>query len=289
MQSTAARGMVAAGLAIVILLITTAAFAAKPGPGTPTGTASVFVSNPVEDLNNQSLRDQKDSAAAVPAAAYHTVTLTDLDGSGFLRGAGRRSSAKPAIPRTRPRTRSSTTGARTSSSRSWPTTGSPSRRSTSRASASARRRPVNKEPQGSGSTSTASTTRSRRPQGRDPAREGRRRRRRGRRGDPPRVRPRDPLLAELRVRVGRGRLDQRGLRRLLGRHGRGRRQSSLAPLTDRHASPTGTRRPTIRRRRTACAGWTRTSTTRRTSSARCMPTGGSGRERCGTSARRSAT
>jgi hypothetical protein len=86
MQSTAARGMVAAGLAIVILLITTAAFAAKPGPGTSTGTASVFVSNPVEDLNNQSLRDQKDSAAAVPAAAYHTVTLTDLDGSGFLRG-----------------------------------------------------------------------------------------------------------------------------------------------------------------------------------------------------------
>ena len=86
MQSTAARGMVAAGLAIAILLITTAAFAAKPGPGTSTGTASVFVSNPVEDLNNQSLRDQKDSAAAVPAAAYHTVTLTDLDGSGFLRG-----------------------------------------------------------------------------------------------------------------------------------------------------------------------------------------------------------
>ncbi len=44
------------------------------------------MSNPVEDLNNQSLRDQKDSAAAVPAAAYHTVALTDLDGSGFLRG-----------------------------------------------------------------------------------------------------------------------------------------------------------------------------------------------------------
>lgn len=86
MQSTAARGMVAAGLALATLLVTTAAFAAKPGPGTSTGTASVFVSNPVEDLNNQSLRDQKDSATAVPAAAYHTVTLTDLDGSGFLRG-----------------------------------------------------------------------------------------------------------------------------------------------------------------------------------------------------------
>jgi hypothetical protein len=63
-----------------------AAIAAKPGPGTTTGTGSVFVSNPVEDLNDQSLRDGKDSDAAVPAAAYHTVTLTDLDGSGFLRG-----------------------------------------------------------------------------------------------------------------------------------------------------------------------------------------------------------
>ena len=30
--------------------------------------------------------DQKDAADAVPQAAYHTVTLTDLDGSGFLRG-----------------------------------------------------------------------------------------------------------------------------------------------------------------------------------------------------------
>ncbi len=85
-MSTAARATVVAALSIAVLAVTTAAFAAKPGPGTSTGTASVFVSNPVEDLNNQSLRDQKDSAAAVPAAAYHTVTLTDLDGSGFLRG-----------------------------------------------------------------------------------------------------------------------------------------------------------------------------------------------------------
>jgi hypothetical protein len=76
---------IAAALA-VISIAATAAIAAKPGPGTSTGTGSVFVSNPVEDLNDQSLRDQKDSDAAVPAAAYHTVTLTDLDGSGFLRG-----------------------------------------------------------------------------------------------------------------------------------------------------------------------------------------------------------
>src|SRR5262249_51454224 len=30
--------------------------------------------------------DQKDSDAAVPASAYHDVTLTNLDGSGFLNG-----------------------------------------------------------------------------------------------------------------------------------------------------------------------------------------------------------
>jgi hypothetical protein len=75
----------AAALA-VIAIAATAAIAAKPGPGVSTGTGSVFVSNPVEDLNDQSLRDEKDSDAAVPAAAYHRVTLTDLDGSGFLRG-----------------------------------------------------------------------------------------------------------------------------------------------------------------------------------------------------------
>jgi zinc metalloprotease ZmpB len=77
------------GLAVALAVIgiaATAAIAAKPGPGTSTGTGSVFVSNPVEDLNDQSLTDQKDSDAAVPAAAYHTVALTDLDGSGFLRG-----------------------------------------------------------------------------------------------------------------------------------------------------------------------------------------------------------
>src|SRR5262249_52782718 len=34
----------------------------------------------------ESLTDEKDSDAAVPAAAYHDVTLTNLDGSGYLRG-----------------------------------------------------------------------------------------------------------------------------------------------------------------------------------------------------------
>jgi zinc metalloprotease ZmpB len=81
------RMLLTAGLVMIAAaVVVTVAVAAKPGPGSSTGTAAVFVSNPVEDLGNQNLTDQKDSATAVPAAAYHRVMLTDLDGSGFLRG-----------------------------------------------------------------------------------------------------------------------------------------------------------------------------------------------------------
>jgi zinc metalloprotease ZmpB len=83
---TAARALIVGVLAGMLLVAAGAAVADKPGPGTSAGTGSVFVSNPVEDLGDQSLRDEKDSAAAVPAAAYHTVALNDLDGTGFLRG-----------------------------------------------------------------------------------------------------------------------------------------------------------------------------------------------------------
>jgi zinc metalloprotease ZmpB len=74
-------------LALAVVSTTGAAIAAKPGPGTSTGSGSVFVPNPVQSLGNESLTDQKDADAAVPAAAYHQVALTNLDGSGFLRGA----------------------------------------------------------------------------------------------------------------------------------------------------------------------------------------------------------
>ena len=60
--------------------------ATKPGSGTSTGTASVFEVNPVQSTGNQSLTDQKDSATAVPASAYATVQLRNLDGSGKLVG-----------------------------------------------------------------------------------------------------------------------------------------------------------------------------------------------------------
>jgi zinc metalloprotease ZmpB len=73
--------------AITVTVVTVGpASAAKPGPGTSTGVGSVFVSNPVQSLGDESLTDQKDADAAVPTAAYHDVTLTHLDGSGFLNG-----------------------------------------------------------------------------------------------------------------------------------------------------------------------------------------------------------
>jgi hypothetical protein len=69
------------GIAVVAV-----ASAGKDGNGSTTGSASVFASNPVQSLGDESLTDQKDADSAVPAAAYYTVTLTNLDGSGYLHG-----------------------------------------------------------------------------------------------------------------------------------------------------------------------------------------------------------
>jgi zinc metalloprotease ZmpB len=71
---------------LLALVLVGSVSAANPGPGSSTGTGSVFVPNPVQSLGDETLTDQKDADSAVPAAAYHTVTLTNLDGSGFLRG-----------------------------------------------------------------------------------------------------------------------------------------------------------------------------------------------------------
>ena len=76
------------GVAVLVLalVIVGGASATKPGSGRTDGIGSVFIPNPVQSLGIESLTDQKDSDAAVPAAAYHDVTLTNLDGSGFLHG-----------------------------------------------------------------------------------------------------------------------------------------------------------------------------------------------------------
>src|SRR5689334_10637086 len=81
------RSVLVTALAVAVgIAIAGAGGAAKTGPGTHVGSGSVFVPNPVQSLGDETLTDQKDADSAVPAAAYHTVTLTNLDGSGFLRG-----------------------------------------------------------------------------------------------------------------------------------------------------------------------------------------------------------
>jgi Zn-dependent metalloprotease len=50
------------------------------------GKGQVFDPNPVVALQNESLTDGNDKDSAVPTKAYKTVTLTDLDGSGYLHG-----------------------------------------------------------------------------------------------------------------------------------------------------------------------------------------------------------
>jgi hypothetical protein len=65
---------------------TTLAFSANPRSGASTGTGTVFLPNPVAALGDQTLTDRKDADYPALAPAYRDVTLTDLDGSGYLRG-----------------------------------------------------------------------------------------------------------------------------------------------------------------------------------------------------------
>ena len=114
------RTIIATVSAGALLLAGVGAATAAPAAGTGTGataTGSVFVTNPVQSLADETLTDQKDADGAVPAAAYHDVTLTNLDGSGYLTVTTRPSSARRASRRTRPRGRSATPARRTSSSR----------------------------------------------------------------------------------------------------------------------------------------------------------------------------
>jgi hypothetical protein len=72
--------------AVTTALVLTAFFGAGARTGGGTPGASVFVPNPVAQTGDESLTDSKDAAWAVPAAAYHRVSLPALDGSGYLTG-----------------------------------------------------------------------------------------------------------------------------------------------------------------------------------------------------------
>lgn len=88
MRSKTLKASVALTSAAVLTLAALAAPAAdaKPPTGATTAKALVFIPNPVQSSGNEALTDQKDSATAVPLGAYYEVTLTDLDGSGYLNG-----------------------------------------------------------------------------------------------------------------------------------------------------------------------------------------------------------
>jgi hypothetical protein len=73
-------------LAATLFSAGAATLAARLQPASSTGNGQVFLPNPVALLQNQTLTDQKDSNYPALRAAYRQVTLTHLDGSGYLRG-----------------------------------------------------------------------------------------------------------------------------------------------------------------------------------------------------------
>jgi hypothetical protein len=79
-----------AGLAVAVTataLVAAPSTADKPGSGSSTGTAQIFMVNPVQSSGDQSLTDDKDADTGALAAQYTTAALRNLDGSGYLSGA----------------------------------------------------------------------------------------------------------------------------------------------------------------------------------------------------------
>jgi hypothetical protein len=72
--------------AVAALALAPATAATKPPSTGSTGLGTVFFPNPVAQLQNQGLTDQKDADYAALQPAYRQVTLTNLDGSGLLVG-----------------------------------------------------------------------------------------------------------------------------------------------------------------------------------------------------------
>jgi zinc metalloprotease ZmpB len=73
-------------LAATLIAAGAATVAARLQPGSSTGTGQVFLANPVAFLQDQTLTDQKDADYPALRAAYRLVTLTNLDGRGYLQG-----------------------------------------------------------------------------------------------------------------------------------------------------------------------------------------------------------
>lgn len=76
----------AAATAAALCTAAVPAHADKASSGSATGAGQVFMVNPVQSSGDESLTDQNDSDSAVPASAYATAPLRNLDGSGYLDG-----------------------------------------------------------------------------------------------------------------------------------------------------------------------------------------------------------
>ena len=113
------RLRIALAAAVLAALTATAAWAATAGAGHEHWEPGRSFSRiRLHSSRDESLTDQKDANYAALQPAYKTVTLTDLDGSGFLRGRlGQRRLRDGQPPPTRRPTPSRTTVAGSSSSR----------------------------------------------------------------------------------------------------------------------------------------------------------------------------
>ena len=86
----ARRSLLVAALSLAAPLLVASSLvlnaAGKPPAGSASGVGTVFFPNPVADLGDETLTDQKDADYAALAPAYRDKVLTNLDGSGFLVG-----------------------------------------------------------------------------------------------------------------------------------------------------------------------------------------------------------
>jgi thermolysin metallopeptidase-like protein len=85
MTSRLAKAMLGTTAAAAMVASVCAAPAAAAADASAAG-ATVFSPNPVQQLGNESLTDQKDADYPALAAAYRRMTLSHLDGSGTLTG-----------------------------------------------------------------------------------------------------------------------------------------------------------------------------------------------------------
>ena len=256
---------------VAVVVFAAVAGAGKIGNGSSVGSAQVFVPNPVQSLGDESLTDQKDSDSAVPAAAYHAVQLTNLDGSGFLRGDYANVYSSTGNLAFSPTNTFAYTRHQDEFEQVmayyWMTEAQKYIHSLGFGST---RRAIDNEPQRRPDQPArrGQLVRDRPSDGRAPLRQGRRRRRRGRRGDPARVRPRDPLSrrtsTSTRRRTARSARASattgRSPSRTSSRSALGVPEHEPLPCVMDWDSTSYTSGPC----RTACGGSTRTCTTRPT-------------------------